>query len=135
MSSSAYTWWAERLNVKSAFLQLTTGSLRRNEPTSVAGKCTLAVRNDTMKHSFSLNIEGRRKRSKGIAKRSAAFGVLLSLGFLNLAAAVHCSSLYSRRCCCYGEDALLWPHSPWYKLVILGAYGPRCINPVETYTS
>ena len=94
------------------------------EETSVAGMCTLAVRNDTTKHSVSLTVKGRRKQAKssnGPAERSAAFGVLLLLGFLNLAAAWRLSlwflstarPFYSRRYRCYGKHALLWPRSPW----------------------
>ena len=129
-----------------------------------------------MRNSVSQNIKSRgeqAKRSKGPAERSATFGVLLLLGFLNLAAVWQLSlwflftarafynykhqrggetkerkggregrkRVYSRRCRCYGEDALLLPRSHGTSLLYhwdlysLGAFGPRCINPVETYTS
>ena len=103
---------------------------------------TLAVllrSNKTTKNPASLNVKGRKKRqakrSKGPAERSAAFDVLLSLGFLNLAVVWWLSlwfmstarAFYSRRCRCYGEGALLWPRSPWYKS--LGSVSSRFTQP------
>ena len=138
MSSSAHVWWAERLSVKSAW------PLVLYEETSVAGKYVGSAsleRTRTTKNSASLNVKGRRKqakRSKGPAERSAAFGGLLSLGFLNLAAAWRLSpwfmsivrAFYSRCCRCYGKHALLWPRSPWYKSVTsLGSVSSRFTQP------
>ena len=102
---------------------------------------TLAVLlhlNKTTKNTASLNIRKQAKHSKGPAEWSAAFGVLLSLGFLNLAAAWRLSpwfisiarAVYSRHCRCYTKNALLWLRSPWYKSVTsLGSVSSRFTQP------
>ena len=101
VQSSAYAWWAERLNVKSAFLP-SARLLVLDEETSVVGKYVGGP--TSLERDYELNSKGRRKSSKrsdrGPAERSAAFGVLLSLqissggGEASVSmVSVHCSSL------------------------------------------
>ena len=112
---------------------------------SCRGKFSKILASESHFERFGTHAAGQRASHRHGSMVSFNTSQLFHRRFERLLGSATRADFYSQRCRYLDEDALLWPHGPWYKSVTsvrslrdLHSLGPSalgCVNSVETCTS